>query len=77
MNGWMDGRMDTCREIPDPEPWLRIGSRCIGSRVRNASRLVGSGRQPGSQRCSRVAQVAATRVGAGKNASSGRFGTCM
>lgn len=44
MDGWMDGRMDTCREIPDLELWLRIGSRCIGSRVRNASRLVD--RQP-------------------------------
>lgn len=60
--------MDTCREIPDPELWLRIGSRCIGSRVRNASRLVG--RQPALLA---GGQGACCPAAAGKNASPGRL----
>lgn len=32
---WMDGRMDTCREIPDPELRLRIGPDSSAVSVRS------------------------------------------
>lgn len=47
---WMDGRMDTYREIPDPKLWLCVGSDTSAVHV---SRLVGS------RHCLQVAQVAA------------------